>query len=80
MSDPYLTSYGVVVAALRDDPEAIRALFAGLTPAEIAATAEGAVLAMAGTLREHLDPHTIQSMIRAVQQLAQHDAAEGKTR
>ncbi|MFF7577533.1 hypothetical protein ACFZBE_21525 [Streptomyces sp. NPDC008061] len=80
MNSPYLTAYGVVVAALRNDDDAIRTLFAGLTPEETAAAAEGAVLAMAQTLREVLDDNTVNHMITAVQALAAADAAEGKTR
>ncbi|MET7619032.1 hypothetical protein [Streptomyces sp. NPDC005408] len=80
MSDPYLTAYGVVVAALRDDPAAIQTLFHTLTQEETAAVAEGALLTMAGTLRDVLDPDDIQTIITAVQALAATDAAEGKTR
>lgn len=80
MSDPYLTAYGVVVAALRDDSPGIQTLFQNLTPEETAAVAEGALLTMAGTLRDLLDPHSIQTMISAVQHLAATDATEGKTR
>ncbi|MFC8234277.1 hypothetical protein [Streptomyces sp. NPDC057284] len=80
MTDPFLTAYGVTVAALRSDPDAIRTLFAGLTPEETAATAEGAVLAMAQTLRDVLDDDTVNHMITAVQALAAADAAEGKIR
>ncbi|WP_331448020.1 hypothetical protein [Streptomyces xanthochromogenes] len=78
--DPYLTAYGVTVAALRDQPGDIRALFAGLTTAETRAVAEGAVLAMAQTLRDQVPAETIDLMIAAMQQLAADDVAEGQTR
>lgn len=75
MTDPYLTGYGVSVAALRDDPEGIRVLFAGLTPEATAAVAECALRGLATALRGFLPADTINYMITAMQQCAAADAA-----
>ncbi|MGW5530250.1 hypothetical protein [Streptomyces xanthochromogenes] len=80
MNDLFLTGYGLAVTALRDDRQGIQALFAGLTPEETAAVAEGALLAMAETVRLALPTETVNHMITAVQELAAHDAAEGEPR
>jgi len=69
-TDAYRTAYGVTVAALRDDADAIRLLLHGLTPQQVAAIAEGALLAMASTVREALHPDDVADMIRAVQTLS----------
>ncbi|MFF0061083.1 hypothetical protein ACFYRC_05965 [Streptomyces sp. NPDC005279] len=61
------TGYEVTAAALRDEPDKIRELFASLTAAETAAAAEGCVLAMALIVRELLDPGDVEQMITAAE-------------
>ncbi|MDG9706263.1 hypothetical protein [Streptomyces sp. DH37] len=67
---PYRTAYGVTIAALRDDTDGIRLLLHDLPREELAAVAEGALLAMAGAVREALHPDDVADMIRAVQHLS----------
>lgn len=80
MTDQFLTSYGVMVAALRNEPADIRALLDGLTYEELANVAEGSVLAMAEALRLALTPDIVENVITSVQQLAAADTAEGNHR
>ncbi|MFI5670471.1 hypothetical protein [Streptomyces sp. NPDC051704] len=75
--DLYLTAYGATIAALRDDGDALRALLAGLDPAEIAGVAEGVLLTMASTVREAIGPDATNEIITAVQALAYTDSHEG---
>ncbi|WP_371614765.1 hypothetical protein [Streptomyces sp. NBC_00454] len=75
--DLYLTAYGATIAALRDDDTALRTLFAGLDPAEIAGVAEGVLLTMASTVREAIGTDATDRIIDAVQNLAYTDSHEG---
>ncbi|MES9523136.1 hypothetical protein [Streptomyces capoamus] len=67
----------VTAAALRDDDLAVRLLLNTLPPEEIAATAEGAVLAMAGLVREAITPEAVQRAVAEAQALAHQAATEG---
>ncbi|WP_328314142.1 hypothetical protein OG432_30375 [Streptomyces sp. NBC_00442] len=80
MTDPFLTSYGVMVAALRDEPADIRALLDGLNPVELAHVAEGTALALAEAVRLALPAETVLDMITNLQALAAADTAEGTPR
>ena len=61
-------------AALRDDETGLRLLLHTLPPERITATCEGAILAMAGLVREAITPKALKRAIAEAQQLA-HDAA-----
>lgn len=73
MNGPFLSAYGVTVAALRDDDEGIRNLLRDLPADEAAAAAEGALLAMAELVRERTTPEELAVIIGAVQQLSLTD-------
>ena len=77
MNSPLRTAALITAAALRDDTTAVRLLLATLRPEEIAATCEGAVLAMAGLVREAITPEAVQNAVNEAQQLAQQAATEG---
>ncbi|MFF1655798.1 hypothetical protein [Streptomyces sp. NPDC058255] len=70
----------VTAAALRGDDIAVRLLLQTLPAEQVAATAEGAVLAMAGLLRQVLDPDAITRAVREAQQLAHDAVTEGDPR
>lgn len=74
MNQPLRTAALVTAAALRGDDIAVRLLLQTLPPEAVAATCEGAVLAMAGLLAEFLPPDATTRAIREAQALA-HDAA-----
>jgi hypothetical protein len=67
----------VTAAALRGDDIAVRLLLQTLPADQVAATAEGSVLAMAGLVREAITPHAVQTAVREAQQLAQQAVTEG---
>ncbi|MEE1819331.1 hypothetical protein PUR59_30495 [Streptomyces sp. SP18ES09] len=67
----------ITSAALRDDDTTVHLLLHTLPPEEIAATAEGAILAMAELLRDAVTPQAIQNAIREAQSLAHEAAIEG---
>ncbi|MEU9557358.1 hypothetical protein [Streptomyces fumanus] len=66
----------VTAAALRGDDMAVRLLLHTLPPEQMAASCEGAVMAMAGLVREFLDPEALQRGITEAQQLAREAATE----
>ncbi|HEY9372188.1 hypothetical protein [Streptomyces sp.] len=66
----------VTAAALRGDDTAVRLLLHTLPADEVAATCEGAVLAMAGLLAEFLPPDAIARAVTEAQNLAQQAATE----
>ena len=73
----YLRTAALVTAtALRGDDMAVRLLLQTLPPDQIAATAEGAVLAMAGLVREAITPDAVARAVAEAQQLAQAAATE----
>lgn len=67
----------LVAAALRDDETSVRLLLHTLPARQIKATCEGAVLAMAGLLREFLPPDAIARAIASAQDVAHQAATEG---
>ncbi|MBT2488795.1 hypothetical protein J7E96_09720 [Streptomyces sp. ISL-96] len=67
----------VTSAALRDDDQAVHLLLHTLPPEQIAATAEGSILAMAELLRSAVTPAAMQAAIREAQALAHEAAIEG---
>lgn len=71
------TGFELTAAALRDQPDRIRELFGALTAAETAAAAEGAVLAMAGALREAVDPAVVEQMITTTEAAARTGRVHG---
>jgi hypothetical protein len=76
MNEYLRTAALITAAALRGDDVAVRLLLHTLPPERIAATAEGAVLAMAGLVREAITPEAVQNAVREAQQLAQQAATE----
>ncbi|MFD4551678.1 hypothetical protein [Streptomyces sp. NPDC058466] len=80
MNEYLRTAALVTAAALRGDDIAVRLLLQTLPTEQVAATAEGAVLAMAGLLREVLDPQAITRAVREAQQLAHDAVTEGDPR
>ncbi|NED31969.1 hypothetical protein [Streptomyces sp. SID8499] len=60
-----------VAAALQDDSDAVRLLLASLPPEQTAAACEGAVLAMAALLRDHLPPNALHAAITAARTTSQ---------
>lgn len=64
-------------AALRGDEIGLRLLLQTLPPEQTAAACEGAVLAMAGLLRNFLPPDAIQRAVTEAQALAHTTASEG---
>ncbi|APE23002.1 MULTISPECIES: hypothetical protein [Streptomyces] len=71
------TAYGVVIAALRDDEDAIGSLLDGLAVDELTALAAGSVLALAQALRTACAPQYIDQMIHTLQGLALADTTGG---
>lgn len=70
----------ITAAALRDDTATVRLLLATLPQDQTGPVCEGAVLAMAGLVREVLPPQTLARAITEAQQLAQQAATqEGNT-
>lgn len=67
----------VTAAALRGDDIAVRLLLQTLPADQTAAACEGAVLAMAGLVREVVCPEALARAITEAQQLA-HEAATGR--
>lgn len=78
MNQPLRTAALATAAALRGDDIAVRLLLHALPAEEIAATCEGAILAMAALVREAITPDAVQQAIREAQQLA-HEAATERT-
>lgn len=70
MTDLTLTTYGVVIAALRGDQDGAHKLLDGLSPDETAQVAIGATLALADTLRGICDPQYIDHVIHTLQGFA----------
>ncbi len=67
----------VTAAALRGDDVAVRLLLRTLPPDEAAAACEGALIAMAGLVREAITPQAVQRAVAEAQQLA-HDTITGR--
>lgn len=76
MNQALRTAALVTAAALRGDDMAVRLLLQTLPPEQIAATAEGAVLAMAALVREAITPDAVARAVTEAQQLAQAAATE----
>lgn len=70
----------VTAAALNDDETAVRLLLHGLPPEQTAAACEGAVLAMAGLVREAITPEAVEEAVRQAQALALEAVTEGEPR
>lgn len=66
----------ITAAALDDDTAAVRMLLLSIPPEQIAVAVEGAVLAMAGLVREAVTPEAIQAAIRGTRALAIQAANE----
>lgn len=66
-------------AALRDDETSLRLLLHTLPPEQIVATCEGAILAMAGLVREAITPQALQRAVAEAQAIAHQAATEGIT-
>lgn len=77
MNEYLRTAALVTAAALRGDDIAVRLLLQTLPPEQIAAAAEGAVLAVAGLVREAITPQAVQRAVAEAQQLA-HDTITGR--
>lgn len=68
----------VTAAALRGDDMAVRLLLHTLDPVQRAAVTEGAVLAMAGLVREAITAEAVQRAVADAQQLARDTVTERK--
>ena len=66
----------ITAAALDDDTPAVRMLLLSIPPEQIAAAVEGAVLAMAGLVREVVTPEGVQNAAREARALALQAANE----
>lgn len=66
----------ITAAALEDDTAAMRMLLLSIPPEQIAAAVEGAILAMAGLVREAVTPEAIQDAARGARILAIQAANE----
>ncbi|MDX2560501.1 hypothetical protein PV371_12695 [Streptomyces sp. TX20-6-3] len=77
MSDISVTTYGFVIAALRDDDEGASSLLDGLTTAELGQVALGATLALATALKGYCGPEHTEHIIRTVQGFALADSSQG---
>lgn len=73
--DIHLTGYGVTVAALRGDQQAVQALFQGLNRAATAGVTEAALMTMGQLVRDLLDPEDLDQIITDLQKAAAEQAA-----
>lgn len=64
-------------AALRDDSLSLQLLLGTLPHEHVTATCEGALLAMAELVRDHLPPDVVQDAIRGAQSVAHQAVQEG---
>ncbi|MGY3845274.1 hypothetical protein ACWV2X_08520 [Streptomyces hydrogenans] len=70
------TAYGVVIASLRDDDDAITTLLDGLTAEQMAVVTRGAVTGLAQALLYACTPDYIEHIIATVQGYALTETGE----